>query len=108
MSPSPRRHQSDPQVVFAVPAGPNDTAQRVKAVFAVGASEIIPGHTDLAVVGVYWKLPDGTEGTGGETPWFDAPTDKPLAYRLRMGDPSTAPEHRHAGQRGTGRADGAR
>jgi len=80
----------EPAVVFAVPAGPNGTAQRVKAVFSVGAGELIPGHTDLAVVGVYWKLPDGTEGTGGETPWFDAPTDKPLVYRLREGAPSTA------------------
>ncbi len=75
---------------FAVAVGPNNTSQRIRAVFEVGAGELIPGHTDLAVVGVYWKLPDGREGTSATTPWFDAPTTQPMKYRLREGDPSTA------------------
>ncbi len=76
---------------FAVAAGPNGVAQRVRAEFAVGADQFVPGHTDLAVVGVWWKLPDGSEGTSSVTPWFDAPTTAAMHYRLRAGDPSTAP-----------------
>lgn len=75
---------------YAVPMGPGDTTRRVRAVFTVGAGELIPGHTDLAAVGVWWKLPDGREGTGAATPWFDVPTSTPMRYRLRLGDPSTA------------------
>jgi hypothetical protein len=75
---------------FAITTGPNDTPQRIRAVFAVGDDQFVPGHTDLAVRGVWWKLPDGTEGNSAATPWFDAPTTGLLRYRLRVGDPATA------------------
>jgi hypothetical protein len=75
---------------FATPAGPNGAPQRVRAVFQIGAGELIAGHTDLAAVGVWWKLPDGREGNDAATPWFDAPTTNVLHYRLRLGAPSTA------------------
>lgn len=75
---------------YAMTLGPGGAKRRVRAVFDVGAGELIPGHTDLAVVGVWWKLPNGDEGNEPTTPWFDAPTDAQLQYRLRVGDPSTA------------------
>lgn len=75
---------------FAVPMGAGDTTRRVRAVFDVGAGALVPGHTDLAAVGVYWKLPDGREGNDATTPWFDAPTGTAMRYRLRLGNPSTA------------------
>ena len=75
---------------FATPAGPNGAPQRVKAVFQIGAGELIAGHVDLAAVGVWWKLPDGREGNDATTPWFDAPTTAVMHYRLRLGNPSTA------------------
>lgn len=62
--------------------------RRVRAVFNVDAPTTIPGHTDLAVVGVYWKLPDGSEGNSTTTPWFIAPVDGTLSYRLRTGAPT--------------------
>ena len=62
--------------------------RRVRAVFNVDAPTTIPGHTDLAIVGVYWKLPDGSEGNSTTTPWFTAPVDGTLNYRLRMGGPT--------------------
>src|SRR5262249_24526431 len=49
-SPQPRRTA----LQYAVAVGPNGIAQRIRAVFTVG--ELIPGHVDLAVVGVWWKL----------------------------------------------------
>ncbi|WP_140635948.1 OmpA family protein [Methylibium rhizosphaerae] len=73
---------------YAITTGPGDTPQRVRAVFAVGDDQFVPGHTDLAVKGVWWKLPDGTEGNTASTPWFNAPTTNLLRYRLRVGDPA--------------------
>lgn len=78
------------ELQYAIAVGPGGASQRLRAVFEVGAGELIPGHTDLAVVGVYWKLPDGAEGNTPTTPWFEAPTTGQLQYRLRVGDPSTA------------------
>ncbi|MFY0534322.1 hypothetical protein [Nannocystis pusilla] len=75
---------------YALTLGPGGAKRRIRAEFDVGAGELIPGHTDLAVVGVWWKLPNGDEGNEPITPWFDAPTDGQLQYRLRVGDPSTA------------------
>lgn len=75
---------------FAIQTGTADTPQRIRAVFAVGDTELVPGHTDLAVRGVWWKLPDGTEGNSATTPWFQAPTTNPLRYRLRVGNPADA------------------
>ncbi|MDC0715773.1 hypothetical protein [Nannocystis bainbridge] len=75
---------------YAIAVGPGGESQRLRAVFEVGAGELIPGHTDLAVVGVWWKLPDDTEGTTPTTPWFEGPASGRLRYRLRVGHPSTA------------------
>jgi hypothetical protein len=72
---------------FAITTGPGNTSQRIRAVFTVGDDQLIAGHTDLAARGVWWKLPDGTEGNSAATPWFDAPTTNLLRYRLRVGDP---------------------
>ncbi|HEX3133249.1 MAG TPA: hypothetical protein VHX44_06650, partial [Planctomycetota bacterium] len=75
---------------YAITTGPGNAPQQIRAVFAVGDDQLVPGHTDLAVRGVWWKLPDGTEGNSTSTPWFDAPTTGLLRYRLRVGDPATA------------------
>lgn len=75
---------------FAITPGTAGAAKRIRAIFAVGPGELITGHTDLAAVGVRWKLPDGSEGTSPTTPWFDAPTTNLLHYRLRLGNPTTA------------------
>lgn len=75
---------------YAITSGPGNTPQRIRAIFAVGDDQFVPGHTDLAVKGVWWKLPDGTEGNTASTPWFDAPTTNLLRYRLRVGDPADA------------------
>ena len=63
-------------------AGMTDQA---RASFGVG--DAIPGHTDLGIVGVWWKLPDGGEGNSATTPYFTVPTDGELRYKLRIGDP---------------------
>ncbi|HVY14338.1 MAG TPA: hypothetical protein VHB27_03860 [Rhodopila sp.] len=75
-------------LVFPVTAGTGGTTQRVRATFNIGIGQTIPGHSDIAVVGVYWKLPDGREGNDAVTPYFDAPTDAQMHYRLRTADPS--------------------
>ena len=75
-------------LVFPVTAGTGGAAQRVRATFNIGISQTIPGHSDVAVVGVFWKLPDGREGNDAVTPYFDAPTDAQMRYRLRTADPS--------------------
>jgi hypothetical protein len=64
--------------------------QCIRAVFQIGDNELIPGHTDLAARGVWWRLPDGTEGNNASTPWFEVPTTGLLRYRLRLGPPSVA------------------
>lgn len=74
---------------YAITTGPSNTPQRIRAVFAVGDDQLIAGHTDLAARGVWWKLPDGTEGNSATTPWFDAPATNLLRYRLRVGDPDS-------------------
>lgn len=71
---------------FAVARNSDGTPQRIKAVFGIGDS--IPGHSDVGIVGVWWRLPTGAEGNSTETPYFDAPTDGELRYRLRIGAPS--------------------
>lgn len=76
---------------YAITTGAGNTAQRIRAVFTVGPSQTVAGHTDLAVMGVWWKLPDGTVGNSATTPWFNAPTTSPLRYRLRVGDPGATP-----------------
>ncbi|WAS94936.1 hypothetical protein [Nannocystis punicea] len=78
-----------PPLEYAMTLGLGGVKRRVRAVFEIGAGELIPGHTDLAVVGVWWKLPDGSEGNSSTTPWFDAPTSE-LKYSLRVGAPGTA------------------
>lgn len=75
---------------YAITPGPNNTPQRIRAVFTVGDDQLLAGHTDLAARGVWWKLPDGTEGTSASTPWFEAPSSSVLRYRLRVGDPAAA------------------
>jgi hypothetical protein len=60
--------------------------RRVRAHFGVGDS--IPGQSNLGVVGVWWKLPTGQEGNLADTPYFEAPTEGLLRYRLRVGDPA--------------------
>lgn len=75
---------------FPVAAGNFGRTQRVQAIFTVGAGQFMPGSTDTAVVGIWWKLPDGTEGTSAATPFFDAPTDATMLYRLRIGPPASA------------------
>jgi hypothetical protein len=60
--------------------------RRVRAQF--GVSDVIPGQSNLGVVGVWWKLPTGQEGNTASTPTFDAPSDGLLTYRLRVGDPA--------------------
>lgn len=77
-------------LTYPVPAGPNGAPRRVRALFEVGPSASIPGHAGLYAVGAWWRLPDGREGTGAATPWFDAPTDGLLRYRLRVGEQGTA------------------
>jgi hypothetical protein len=75
-------------MVFPVTAGTGGAPQRVRATFTIGVGQTIAGHSDVAVVGVYWKLPDGREGNDAVTPYFDAPTDAQMRYRLRTADPS--------------------
>lgn len=79
---------------YAITPGANNSPQRIRAVFTVGEDagddQLLAGHTDLAARGVWWKLPDGTEGTTASTPWFDAPNSAALRYRLRVGDPGAA------------------
>ena len=58
---------------------------QARARFGVGDN--IPGHTNLGVVGVWWKTPDGTEGNSAVTPYFTVPADGELHYKLRLGDP---------------------
>lgn len=72
---------------YAVALGAGGVPRRVRAIFDVSASPIVPG---LAAVGVWWKLPNGSEGNSAITPWFEAPTTDLLKYRLRLGAPSTA------------------
>ncbi|WOF44566.1 hypothetical protein KNJ79_06495 [Sphingopyxis indica] len=61
---------------------------QVRVQFGVG--DLIPGHTDFGVVGVWWRLPDGTEGNSATTPYFTVPSDTPLRYKLRLGNPAIA------------------
>jgi hypothetical protein len=75
-------------LVFPITPGTGGATQRVRATFAIGIGQTIPGHADIAVVGVYWKLPDGREGNDPVTPYFDAPTDAQMQYRLRTANPS--------------------
>ena len=87
-------------LVFPVTPGAGGATQRVRATFNIGIGQTIAGHSDVAVVGVYWKLPDGREGNDAVTPYFDAPTDAQMRYRLRTADPSqplaTIPAQRRA------------
>lgn len=87
---SPSAASSAPALEYPITVEADAPSRRIRAVFEVGAGELIPGHTDLAVVGVWWRLPDGAEGNTPTTPWFEAPTTGELRYRLRVGDPSTA------------------
>lgn len=72
---------------YAITTGAGDTPQRIRAVFDVTDDPLLIGHNDLAFKGVWWKLPDGTEGNSATTPWFNAPTSGLLRYRLRIGAP---------------------
>jgi hypothetical protein len=65
---------------------------QVRCTFGVG--DAVPGHTDFGVVGVWWQLPDGQEGNTPTTPYFTAPTDKVLKYKLRLGDPGATFEQK--------------
>lgn len=78
---------------YAIQTGVADSPRRVRAIFAVGDTEFVSGHTDLAVRGVWWKLPDGTEGNTPSTPSFQVPTEGLLRYRLRIGNPADTTSH---------------
>lgn len=77
------------EYTYSLPDG--QTRMMVRAVFDIGPLVVVPGHTDLSVDGVWWQLPDGTQGNSAITPWFELPADTDLRYRLRIGDPLTAP-----------------
>ena len=73
--------------LFEYPVATTATAQtqKIRAKFEIDEAAI-PGVADTKVVGVWWKIPGGIEGNAAETPWFDAPTDDILRYRLRIVD----------------------
>ncbi len=74
-----------PLYAYAVPTGPQAQLQRVRAKFNLNAT-IGGGVADMKVIGVWWEIPGGIEGNSDTTPWFDAPTDAVLRYRLRVVD----------------------
>lgn len=59
--------------------------RQVRAVFDIDNASI-DGVADVKVVGVWWQIPGGAEGNSAATPWFMAPTDALLQYRLRIAD----------------------
>lgn len=73
-----------PLFEYPVATDANAKLQRVRAVFDIGAA--LPGVADTKIIGVWWEIPGGTEGNSADTPWFDAPTDAVLRYRLRIVD----------------------
>jgi hypothetical protein len=77
---------TDNPPVFDYPVAPDEHARqrRIRAVFDLGAD--LPGVADTKVIGVWWEIPGGAEGNSATTPWFDAPTDAVLRYRLRIVD----------------------
>ncbi|MFE8597721.1 hypothetical protein [Archangium violaceum] len=74
-----------PLFEYPVATDNNARLRRVRAVFDIDQAAI-DGVPDTKVVGVWWEIPGGTEGNSAETPWFDAPTDAVLRYRLRIVD----------------------
>lgn len=74
-----------PLFEYPVATTPTAQTQRIRAKFDINNASI-PGVADTKVVGVWWEIPGGTEGNSAETPWFDAPTDAVLRYRLRIVD----------------------
>ncbi|WP_156924344.1 hypothetical protein [Derxia gummosa] len=70
-----------------LPLGSADSRLLVRATFPFDPAATIAGYDDppLAVREVRWSLPDGSSGSGKESPWFELPSGQPLRYRLGIG-----------------------